>query len=238
MSSLARWSRIGASVRRGDDLCARSSRVAPRHLPLPAQRRSRVADELWDDRAENDLAKVTKSLQDWFDSSMDRVAGRYKRTTHFWLLGIGLVMAAAFNINALRTSGMDIAVNYAMELWDGTLAASFNANYVDELTINSPGSPINDYAGVLGAGGASQASGSPKWKGLMSVNYKTGPYSFTTQVRWYGSAILNNAWNTGNLATTARPCWGERALAHGFASPRHRGFALSGISVVPILLKP
>jgi len=54
------------------------------------------------DRAENDLAKVTKNLQDWFDSSMDRVAGRYKRTTHFWLLGIGLVMAAAFNINALR----------------------------------------------------------------------------------------------------------------------------------------
>ena len=37
----------------------------------------------------------------------------------------------------------------------------------------------------------------------MSANYKTGPYSFTTQVRWYGSAILNNAWNTGNLATAA-----------------------------------
>ena len=37
----------------------------------------------------------------------------------------------------------------------------------------------------------------------MSATYKTGPYSFTTQVRWYGSAILNNAWNTGNLATAA-----------------------------------
>jgi hypothetical protein len=53
------------------------------------------------DHADNDLSKVTKNLQDWFDSSMDRVSGRYKRTTHFWLLGIGLVMAAAFNINAL-----------------------------------------------------------------------------------------------------------------------------------------
>ncbi|HYS45677.1 MAG TPA: TonB-dependent receptor, partial [Rhizomicrobium sp.] len=116
---------------------------------------------------------------------------------------LSIINRVPININALRTSGMDIAVNYAMELWDGTLATSFNANYVDELTINSPGSPINDYAGVLGAGGASQASGSPKWKGLMSVNYKTGPYSFTTQVRWYGSAILNNAWNTGNLATAA-----------------------------------
>jgi iron complex outermembrane receptor protein len=107
------------------------------------------------------------------------------------------------NINSLRTSGLDVQANYATELWDGTLSLAFNANYVDELTINSPGSPINDYAGVLGNSGASQASGTPKWKGLMSANYKTGPYSFTTQVRWYGSAILNNAWNTGNLATAA-----------------------------------
>src|SRR5204863_63510 len=60
-----------------------------------------------------------------------------------------------------------------------------------------------NYAGVLGAGGASQASGASKWKGLMAATYKTGPISFTTQVRWYGSAILNNAWNTGNLATAA-----------------------------------
>ena len=37
----------------------------------------------------------------------------------------------------------------------------------------------------------------------MSANYKTGPYSVTAQVRWYGSAILNNVWNTGNLATAA-----------------------------------
>ena len=32
---------------------------------------------------------------------------------------------------------------------------------------------------------------------------QTGPWSFTTQIRWYGSAILNNAWNTGNQATAA-----------------------------------
>jgi outer membrane receptor protein involved in Fe transport len=116
---------------------------------------------------------------------------------------LSVINRVPININALRTSGMDIQANYAMELWDGTLSLSFNANYVDELTINSPGSPIDDYAGVLGNSGASQTSGSPKWKGIMSANYKSGPYSFTTQVRWYGSAILNNAWNTGNQATAA-----------------------------------
>ena len=98
--------------------------------------------------------------------------------------------------------GVVIQAAYATELWgQDTLALSFNANYVDEITLNALGSPTNNYASVLGAGGAARESGSPKWKGLISANYKTGPYSFTTQVRWYGSAILNNAWNTGNLAT-------------------------------------
>jgi outer membrane receptor protein involved in Fe transport len=98
---------------------------------------------------------------------------------------------------------MDISASYATELWGGSLSTSFSANYTDELTINSPGSPIDDYAGVLGAGAPPQNSGQSKWKGLMSATYSTGPYSVTGQVRWYGSAILNNTWNTGNLATAA-----------------------------------
>ena len=121
---------------------------------------------------------------------------------------LSVINRVPVNINSLRTSGMDIAASYAAELWGGTLSTAFNATYVDELTIAQPGATatqliVNDYAGVLGAGGASQSSGSSKWKGVMSANYKTGPISFTTQVRWYGSAILNNAWNTGNLATAA-----------------------------------
>jgi len=116
---------------------------------------------------------------------------------------LSVINRVPININALRTSGMDIAASYATELWGGELSTSFTATYVDELTINSPGSPIDDYAGVLGAGAPPQTSGSSKWKGVISANYKTGPYSFTTQVRWYGSGILNNTWNTGNMATAA-----------------------------------
>lgn len=54
------------------------------------------------DHADNDLSKVAENLQTWFDSSMERVSGRYKRTTHFWLFGIGLVLAVGLNINTLR----------------------------------------------------------------------------------------------------------------------------------------
>ncbi|HKQ45464.1 MAG TPA: TonB-dependent receptor [Rhizomicrobium sp.] len=117
---------------------------------------------------------------------------------------LNIINRKPLNLNSLRTSGMDIQASYATELWDNdTLTLSFNANYVDEITLDAPGLPVNDYAGVLGAGGPSNSSGSPKWKGLLSANYKTGPYSFTTQVRWFGSAILNNFWNTGNMATAA-----------------------------------
>ena len=116
---------------------------------------------------------------------------------------LSVINRVPININSLRTSGMDISASYVTELWGGMLNTSFMANYVDELTINSPGSPIDDYAGVLGAGAPAQTAGQSKWKGVMSANYKTGPYSVTAQVRWYGSAILNNAWNTGNMATAA-----------------------------------
>ncbi|HEV7389294.1 MAG TPA: hypothetical protein VGN73_11845 [Gemmatimonadaceae bacterium] len=54
------------------------------------------------DNTGDDLSKASKNLEDWFDSSMDRVSGWYKRRTQYWLLGIGFVMAAALNINALR----------------------------------------------------------------------------------------------------------------------------------------
>jgi len=116
---------------------------------------------------------------------------------------LSIINRVPININALRTSGMDISATYATDLWGGSLTTSFAANYTDELTINSPGSPIDDYAGVLGAGAPPQTSGQPKWRGSLSATYNTGPYSVTAQVRWLGSAILNNTWNTGNMATAA-----------------------------------
>jgi len=116
---------------------------------------------------------------------------------------LSIINRVPININAVRTSGMDIQANYTTELGDGDLTLGLLANYTDELTIASPGSPVDDYAGVLGAGAPPQTSGTPKWKGSVSANYKTGPYSVTAQVRLLGSAILNNTWNTGNLATAA-----------------------------------
>jgi hypothetical protein len=52
--------------------------------------------------AGNDAAKLKKSLEDWYNSAMDRVSGWYKYRTTKILFVIGLVLAVAMNIDAIN----------------------------------------------------------------------------------------------------------------------------------------
>jgi len=54
------------------------------------------------DTAEGDLAQAQANLAAWYDSSMDRVSGWYKRATHKVLLFIGLLVAVGMNIDTLE----------------------------------------------------------------------------------------------------------------------------------------
>jgi hypothetical protein len=42
-----------------------------------------------------------KGLEIWFNMTMDRLSGMYKRTTQIWLLVIGLVIAVCFNVDSI-----------------------------------------------------------------------------------------------------------------------------------------
>jgi hypothetical protein len=53
------------------------------------------------DRAQGDLDKAQKSIQDWYDSGMDRISGWYKRSTHQIILAIGLIVAVTMNIDSI-----------------------------------------------------------------------------------------------------------------------------------------
>jgi hypothetical protein len=53
------------------------------------------------DSAQNDFDKAVANIQAWFDGSMDRVSGWYKRSTQWMLFGIGLILAVGWNINTL-----------------------------------------------------------------------------------------------------------------------------------------
>ena len=53
------------------------------------------------DTAEGDLQKAQANIEAWYDSTMDRVSGWYKRSTQWILLVIGLAIAIAMNINTI-----------------------------------------------------------------------------------------------------------------------------------------
>jgi outer membrane receptor protein involved in Fe transport len=118
--------------------------------------------------------------------------------THLVFAGPGGALSQVnnntINIASQTTSGLDLQANYSMDFWEGNIAWAANTNLNDENTAFQPGSGTNDSAGT---------AGTPKWRGLLSADYSTGPYSFTVQSRWNGTSKQTNLSNTGNLATAA-----------------------------------
>ncbi len=53
------------------------------------------------DTAEGDLNKARLNIENWYNGSMDRVSGWYKRSTYWVIFWIGLVVAVGFNINII-----------------------------------------------------------------------------------------------------------------------------------------
>jgi hypothetical protein len=53
------------------------------------------------DAAGNDAVKLKKSVEDWYNSAMDRVSGWYKYRTQWILFGIGLVLAILVNADTI-----------------------------------------------------------------------------------------------------------------------------------------
>lgn len=54
------------------------------------------------DSAENDLATFKKGIGEWYDRSMDRVSGWYKRYAQKWLLGLGFALAVVCNVDTIH----------------------------------------------------------------------------------------------------------------------------------------
>jgi hypothetical protein len=53
------------------------------------------------DAAGNDAAALKKSIEDWYNSAMDRVSGWYKYRTQWLLFWIGLALAVSLNANTV-----------------------------------------------------------------------------------------------------------------------------------------
>jgi hypothetical protein len=48
---------------------------------------------------EHDSAACRSAVEQWYDGTMDRVNGQYKRHTQTWLIALGMVLAVVFNAN-------------------------------------------------------------------------------------------------------------------------------------------
>ena len=59
---------------------------------------------IWAD-AQGDVQKFKLLLENWFDDTMKRSTGWYKQYTQFFLFFIGLGIAVAFNVDAVRIAG-------------------------------------------------------------------------------------------------------------------------------------
>jgi hypothetical protein len=91
-------------------------------LKLPA---SNIRDVLLSELtvAGADLDKVRDGLARWFDNSMDRVSGVYKRNIKRITFGVGVVLALSMNADTLSVTG---------SLWrDGTLRDAITRNAAD-----------------------------------------------------------------------------------------------------------
>jgi hypothetical protein len=54
------------------------------------------------DRAGGDAEEIEKQIADWFDASMDRLSGAFKRRSQAWTFAIALVLAVIVNIDSIH----------------------------------------------------------------------------------------------------------------------------------------
>jgi hypothetical protein len=80
------------------DLRNQSQGAAPT-IKLPQNVKQAI--DAFEITAGKDVDKMQKQIEDWYNSSMDRVSGWYKRRTQYWLFGIGVMITIAVNVDSI-----------------------------------------------------------------------------------------------------------------------------------------
>jgi hypothetical protein len=97
------------------------------------------AYDIFSRQAAGDAAKLQASLEDWFNTGMDRVSGWYKRRSQWILVSLGLIVAVALNADAVliaRTLSNDASLRQG-------LVAAAQARASHPLTAAAAASPAS-----------------------------------------------------------------------------------------------
>jgi iron complex outermembrane receptor protein len=100
------------------------------------------------------------------------------------------VAATLVNVAKMETSGVDFEAVYAIPFGNGRLTFRGLATYVDELstTINNE---TTDRAGQVGSGGT------PRWRGNLSVDYRTATFNVGALVRIVEGGLYDSTYVEG-----------------------------------------
>lgn len=106
------FSKVMVDLLRGDEIKPGDDEKAFIQKALDSQTtnwgNARISDEtlsflrsIWAD-AQGDTGRFRRSLENWFDETMDRASGWYKKHTQFVLFFVGLAIAVVFNVDTLK----------------------------------------------------------------------------------------------------------------------------------------
>jgi iron complex outermembrane receptor protein len=93
---------------------------------------------------------------------------------------IGNVKGTFFNNGRFRTSGIDVQLDWSMDVGPGTVSFNSVSNYLIELKSSElPGNPLLEYAGTFGPQGNGLNRGAYRWRMLNTLGYSLGGASLS-----------------------------------------------------------
>lgn len=102
--------------------------IVNNHLGFDDQTLQRFCDIL--SESYNDIEKFRAGIENWYNETMDRVSGWYKRQSQLILFFIGLVVAVMFNVDSIEIAGKlskDDNLRAQMVQYAGTLSDSYKS---------------------------------------------------------------------------------------------------------------
>ncbi|UWZ84767.1 hypothetical protein [Occallatibacter riparius] len=130
--------------------------------------------------AAGDAEKLQKSVEDWYNSAMDRVSGWYKRRSQFIVLVVGLILAVVSNADC---------IGYAKRLSkDASLRQSVVA-YAEAAAKNDPTKDTTTSAPDKIKAAISELNGIGIPIGWKGVTWGDGPADFERVMGWLLTAL-------------------------------------------------
>ncbi len=99
------------------------------------------------DAAAGDVARVRANIEEWYNSSMDRVSGWYKRRSHIIILVLGFLVAVAVNADSVlivRRLASDRALRDSLVASANVYAQEAAKNPEAVATPGGPPAPVSD----------------------------------------------------------------------------------------------